>query len=213
MVRDALNQPKARERGLFQRPYLDGCWPSRKSTSRPCAAPKLWQVALLGILAPDTRHLMHGDLEPPHPTLASTGLSGATAPSLRNWYAKDQKHPDQAGAGGRTSRSIAAGAGCCSPNLPRPAGTGEGAAGRDAGTARHRAVPARSRMWCCRWRRRSCSSIRRTPTGCELANYRTSRRRPRGFTVRRLSHGRGCRGGQPHLCQPQHGAGAAALLP
>jgi asparagine synthase (glutamine-hydrolysing) len=47
LVRDVLNQPKARERGLFQRPYVDRLLAEPESHITPLRGSKLWQVALL----------------------------------------------------------------------------------------------------------------------------------------------------------------------
>ena len=47
LVRDVLNQPKARERGLFQRPYVDKLLAEPETHITPLRGSKLWQVALL----------------------------------------------------------------------------------------------------------------------------------------------------------------------
>ena len=47
LVRDVLNQPKARERGLFQRPYVDRLLAEPETHITPLRGSKLWQVALL----------------------------------------------------------------------------------------------------------------------------------------------------------------------
>ncbi|EWY41398.1 asparagine synthase [Skermanella stibiiresistens SB22] len=47
LVRDVLNQPKARERGLFQRPYVDRLLADPDKHITPLRGSKLWQVALL----------------------------------------------------------------------------------------------------------------------------------------------------------------------
>ena len=47
LVRDILNQPQARERGLFQRSYVDRLLANPESELTPKGHSKLWQVALL----------------------------------------------------------------------------------------------------------------------------------------------------------------------
>ena len=47
LVRDVLNQPEARERGLFQRPYVDRLLAEPETHITPLRGSKLWQVALL----------------------------------------------------------------------------------------------------------------------------------------------------------------------
>jgi asparagine synthase (glutamine-hydrolysing) len=47
LVRDVLNQPKARERGLFQRPYVERLLAEPETHITPLRGSKLWQVALL----------------------------------------------------------------------------------------------------------------------------------------------------------------------
>ncbi len=47
MVRDALNSRVARERGIFQRPYLDKLLADPAAHITPLRGSKLWQVALL----------------------------------------------------------------------------------------------------------------------------------------------------------------------
>jgi asparagine synthase (glutamine-hydrolysing) len=47
LVRDVLNQPKARERGLFQRTYVDKLLAEPETHITPLRGSKLWQVALL----------------------------------------------------------------------------------------------------------------------------------------------------------------------
>ncbi|QQP93173.1 N-acetylglutaminylglutamine amidotransferase (plasmid) [Skermanella sp. TT6] len=47
LVRDVLNEPRARERGLFQRDYVDRLLAEPDSHITPLRGSKLWQVALL----------------------------------------------------------------------------------------------------------------------------------------------------------------------
>jgi len=47
MVRDALNQQSARDRGLFQRPYVDKLLASPDAHITPLRGSMLWQIALL----------------------------------------------------------------------------------------------------------------------------------------------------------------------
>ena len=47
LVRDVLTQPKARERGLFQRAYVDKLLAEPETHITPLRGSKLWQVALL----------------------------------------------------------------------------------------------------------------------------------------------------------------------
>jgi len=46
-VRDVLNQPAARERGLFRRDYVDRLLAEPEAHMTPLRGSKLWQVALL----------------------------------------------------------------------------------------------------------------------------------------------------------------------
>ncbi len=46
-VRDVLNDPRARQRGLFNRPYIDGLLANPEGKLTPKGHSKLWQVALL----------------------------------------------------------------------------------------------------------------------------------------------------------------------
>ena len=47
MVTDTLNAQAARERGLFQRPFIDGLLKAPNDSLTPLRGSKLWQVALL----------------------------------------------------------------------------------------------------------------------------------------------------------------------
>ncbi len=47
MVKDILNQPAARERGLFQRDYVNTLLQNPEAHITPLQGSKLWQVALL----------------------------------------------------------------------------------------------------------------------------------------------------------------------
>ena len=122
--------------------------------------------------------------QPPHPR-SQHRLERRNAPSLRNWYVKDQKHPDQEGLAENVSVDCGWGRLLFAhtfPDLPELAkALREETQGRrdialylrDPHVALSLAPqelfldPSHTyRLW--------------------LANYRTSRRRPRGFTVRRL---------------------------
>jgi asparagine synthase (glutamine-hydrolysing) len=46
-VTDVLNEPAARERDLFQRPYVDRLLAEPEEHMTPLRGSKLWQVALL----------------------------------------------------------------------------------------------------------------------------------------------------------------------
>jgi asparagine synthase (glutamine-hydrolysing) len=47
MVRDALDAPRARQRGVFQRSYVDTLLSDPEHHITPLGGSKLWQVALL----------------------------------------------------------------------------------------------------------------------------------------------------------------------
>jgi asparagine synthase (glutamine-hydrolysing) len=47
LVRDVLNQPEARQRGLFQRSYVDRLLAEPEAHITPLRGSKLWQIALL----------------------------------------------------------------------------------------------------------------------------------------------------------------------
>jgi asparagine synthase (glutamine-hydrolysing) len=47
MVRDSLNSRAARERGLYQKPYIDRLLDDPKGHITPLRGSKLWQVSLL----------------------------------------------------------------------------------------------------------------------------------------------------------------------
>ena len=47
MVRDSLNSQVARERGLFQRPYLETLFENPRDHITPLRGSELWQVAVL----------------------------------------------------------------------------------------------------------------------------------------------------------------------
>ena len=47
LVRDVLNQPEARQRGLFQREYVDRLLADPEGNLTPKGHSKLWQIGLL----------------------------------------------------------------------------------------------------------------------------------------------------------------------
>jgi asparagine synthase (glutamine-hydrolysing) len=47
MVRESLNSQAARERGLYQKPYIDRLLDDPKGHITPLRGSKLWQVSLL----------------------------------------------------------------------------------------------------------------------------------------------------------------------